>query len=144
MTNYTPNSWTAGDIITEAKMDRLEAAVASHTHAAVDIVPGAAIALTDAATIATNAALGTYFRVTLTGNRTLGAPTNLSDGMVLTWEFIQDATGSRTLALNSIFALGTTIISTTLTTTASKRDFLTARYNSTANKLYVTDFTKGY
>lgn len=144
MTNYTPNTWTTGDIITKTKMDRLEAGVSSHTHAAVDVTAGGAVALTDAATIATDASLGLYFRVTLAGNRTLGAPTNPADGMVRRWEFIQDATGSRTLALNAVFVLGTTISSTTLTTTAAKRDFLTAIYNSTAVKWYVIDFVKGY
>ena len=101
-------------------------------------------ALTDQATIATDANLGSQFRVTLGGNRTLGAPTNPKDGQTCTWEFIQDGTGSRTLSLNAVFALGTTVTSTTLTTTAAKRDFLTAVYNSTANKWYVTSFVKGY
>jgi hypothetical protein len=102
------------------------------------------VALTDAATIATDASLGSQFRVTLGGNRTLGNPTNPANGMVATWELIQDGTGSRTLALDTAFALGTTISSTTLTTTVSKRDFLTAVYNSTASKWYVINFVKGY
>lgn len=102
------------------------------------------VTLTDAATIATNASLGNYFRVTLAGNRTLGNPTNPTDGQKAIWEIIQDATGSRTLTLGSAFALGTTITSTTLTTTASKRDFLGAVYNSTAAKWYVIAFTKGF
>lgn len=104
----------------------------------------ASVTLTDAATIATDAGLGSYFRVTLAGNRTLGAPTNLSDGQIITWELIQDATGSRTITLNGIFALGTTVGSVTLTTTASKRDFLTGIYNSTTTKIYCTQFVKGY
>jgi hypothetical protein len=103
-----------------------------------------AVALADAATIATDASLGRYFRVTLGGNRTLGAPTNPVDGQRVVWEFIQDATGTRTLALNAVFALGTDIATVTLTTTASKRDFLGAIYNSTAAKWYVLAFVKGY
>jgi hypothetical protein len=102
------------------------------------------VTLTDAATITTDASLGNYFRVTLGGNRTLGAPTNLSDGQILTFELIQDATGSRTITLNAIFALGTTVGSVTLTTTALKRDFLTGIYNSTTAKIYCTQFVKGY
>lgn len=103
--------------------------------------------LTDAATIATNAALGNHFRVTLAGNRTLGAPTNPTDGQKVIWEITQDGTGSRTLALASGaggFAFGTDITSITLTTTASKKDFLGAIYNSTANRWYVVAFTKGF
>ena len=55
------------------------------------------VALTDAATIAVNAALGNDFTVTLGGNRTMGAPSNPSDRQKLTFEIAQDGTGSRTL-----------------------------------------------
>ena len=82
--------------------------------------------------------------MTLGGNRTLANPTNPTDGQKVTWEIIQDATGSRTLTLGAKFALGTDISSTTLTTTASKRDFLGAVYNATADKWYVIAFVKGY
>ncbi|HSX42847.1 MAG TPA: hypothetical protein VLF59_02055 [Candidatus Saccharimonadales bacterium] len=102
------------------------------------------VALTDAATIATNASLGNYFRVTLGGNRTLGNPTSPTDGQKVIWELIQDSTGSRTITLDTNFALGTDITAVTLTTTANKRDFLGAVYNATAGKWYVIAFTKGY
>jgi hypothetical protein len=102
------------------------------------------VTLTDASTIATDASLGTHFRVTLGGNRTLGNPTNMLDGQRVIWELIQDGTGSRTITLGSDFALGTDIAAVTLTTTASKRDFLGAVYNSTAAKWYVVAFVKGY
>lgn len=112
--------------------------------AAIGLVPWAPVTLTDATTIATDASLGTHFRVTLGGNRTLGNPTNPTDGQRCIWELIQDATGSRTITLGSNFALGTSIAAVTLTTTASKRDFLGAIYNSTAGKWYVTAFAKGF
>jgi len=102
------------------------------------------VPLTDAATIATDASLGNQFRVTLGGNRTLGNPTNPTDGQKVMWELIQDGTGSRTITLDTAFALGTDISSITLTTTAGKRDFLGAVYNSTATKWYVIAFVKGY
>lgn len=101
-------------------------------------------ALSDAATIATDASAGNHFRVTLGGNRTLGNPTNPVDGQKIVWELIQDGTGSRTLALDTKFALGADISAVTLTTTASKRDFLGAVYNSTADKWYLIAFVKGY
>jgi hypothetical protein len=107
--------------------------------------PLASVALTDGATIATDASLGNYFRVTLGGNRTLSNPTNMVDGQKCIWEIIQPASGGPwTITLGSAFALGTDISSTTLTTTASKRDFLGAIYNSTATKWYVIAFVKGY
>jgi hypothetical protein len=102
------------------------------------------VALTDASTIATNASLGTHFRVTLGGNRTLGNPTNPTDGQKIVWELIQDATGSRTLTLDTNFALGADITAVTLSTAVNKRDFLGAVYNSTAGKWYVIAFVKGY
>jgi len=108
------------------------------------VTQGSPVTLTDAATVATDASLGNHFRVTLAGNRTLGNPTNPTDGQRCVWELIQDATGSRTLTLGSAFALGSDITAVTLTTTASKRDFLSAVYNSTATKWYVVAFIKGY
>lgn len=107
-------------------------------------LPLASVALTDGATIATDASLGNYFRVTLGGNRTLSNPTNMVDGQKCIWELIQDGTGSRTITLGTAFLLGTDISAVTLTTTASKRDFLGAIYNSTAAKWYVIAFVKGY
>jgi hypothetical protein len=114
------------------------------TPAVVGLVTWAPVTLTDATTVATDASLGNYFRVTLAGNRTLGNPTNPTDGQKAVWEIIQDATGTRTITLGTAFALGTDITAVTLTTTASKRDFLGAVYNSTATKWYVIAFTRGY
>jgi hypothetical protein len=100
--------------------------------------------LTDGATIATDCSLANHFRVTLGGNRTLSAPTNPTDGQKVTWEFIQDATGSRTITLDSSFVFGTDVTGVTLSTTANKRDFMGAIYNSTTAKWYVVSFAKGY
>ena len=103
--------------------------------------------LTDAATIATDASLGNYFRVTLNvagATRLLGNPTNLTDGQKIIWELIQDGVGNRALTLDTKFALGTDITAVTLSTAAGKRDFLGAIYNSTADKLYIIAFVKGY
>jgi hypothetical protein len=53
----------------------------------------AVVSLTDAATITVNAALGNDFRVTLGGNRTMGAPSNAADGQSVTFELIQPSSG---------------------------------------------------
>lgn len=108
------------------------------------VAPDVMYGLTDGANIATNCALARRFRVTLGGNRTLDNPTNPVDGGQYTWEFIQDATGSRTITLGSKFAFGTDITSLTLTTGASKRDFVTAVYNATADKFFIVGVSKGY
>lgn len=100
--------------------------------------------LTDAATILVDAALGNVFTVTLGGNRTLGNPSNPTNGQRIIFRIRQDGTGSRTLALGSDYRLGTDITSTTLTTTAAKTDYLGVMYNSTDSKWDVIAFVKGY
>jgi hypothetical protein len=104
----------------------------------------APVALADAATIATAAGLGSYFRVTLGGNRTLGNPTGATDGQKILWELIQDATGGRNIALDTNFVVGSTVGAVTLNGAANKRDFLGAIYNATTGKYYVTALVEGY
>jgi len=104
----------------------------------------AVIALTDAVTIATDASLGNVFTVVLAGNRTLGAPTNATNGQTIVYRIRQDATGSRTLAYNAIFRFGATVSSPTLSTTAAKTDYLTFRYNSTDTLWDCVNVVLGY
>jgi hypothetical protein len=99
---------------------------------------------TDGATVTIDASLGNHFRLTLGGNRTMAAPTNPTDGQLITLEVIQDTTGTRTITWNSVFAFGTDVPSPTLTTTANKRDFLSFKYNSTATKWYCLGVVRGY
>ena len=61
------------------------------------------LALTDQATITTDCSSGNVFTVTLGGNRTLGAPSNLVAGSTYIWKFTQDGSGGRTLAFNAVF-----------------------------------------
>lgn len=101
--------------------------------------------LTDGATIATDASLGNFFRVTLTGSpHALSNPTNLVDGQRLTWEIIQDGTGTRLLTYGTVFTFGGDVVNAIVSTAPNKRDFLSAVYNSTAAKLYVVSFVRGY
>lgn len=60
----------------------------------------AAVTLTDAATIATDASLAKFFRVTLAGDRTLGVPTNPTDAQRALWEFTASA-AQRTITLTT-------------------------------------------
>lgn len=102
------------------------------------------VALSDGATISLDASLGNIFSVTLGGNRTLAAPTNPTDGQRIVLKIIQDGTGSRTLTLNAIYRFGTDITSLTLTTTASKTDYIGIMYNSASTKWDVLAISKGY
>ena len=107
------------------------------------LVP-AVVNLTDAATIAVNAALGNHFRVTLGGNRTIGAPSNPADGQKIVFEIIQNGTGSQTLAYNAAYAFSTQIPVPVLTTTAGKRDFLGFSYNATSALWYLIALVQGF
>lgn len=99
--------------------------------------------LTDAANIATNAALANRFTVTLAGNRNLSAPTNPTDGQKVIWIFTQDGTGGRTLSFDAIFDFGNmpTLI---LSSAAAKRDYMGAIYNSTATKWDVVAYSNTF
>lgn len=102
---------------------------------------GGSIALTDAATIATNAALGNNFYVVLGGNRTLGNPTNLQDGRTYKWKVRQDATGNRTLAYGSkfIFPGG----APTASTGANATDLIIGTYFAITDQILAV-MTKAY
>lgn len=93
-------------------------------------------------TINTDASVANLFRVTLTGNATLAAPTNLLNGQRVAWQITQDATGSRVLTLASIFNLGPTTI--TWSTAPNKVDYLGVIYRQGANKLDVVAFLPGF
>lgn len=84
---------------------------------------GSISALTDGATITPDFSAANNFSVTLGGNRTLAAPTNLTAGQTGFIIVTQDATGSRTLAYASTWKWpgGT---APTLTTTASAVDVI--------------------
>jgi hypothetical protein len=78
--------------------------------------------LTDGVTISWNAASGQIATVTLGGNRTMAAPTNLKVGTYILHVY-QDATGSRTITWNSVFKwVGG--VTPTLTTTANAHDVM--------------------
>jgi hypothetical protein len=81
-------------------IDAPQLSVAQNFTAAQGVTP---VALTDGANIATDAALGNVFTVTLGGNRTLDNPTNLVAGRTYVWVITQDGAGGRTLAYGSYF-----------------------------------------
>lgn len=80
--------------------------------------------LTDGATIDWNGDVhGQVVTLTLGGNRTMNAPTNIVQNTMYLIRIAQDATGSRTLAWDAAYKFGSTG-APTLTTTASKVDFV--------------------
>jgi hypothetical protein len=139
----TYSSW----VVAPAGPEALPAASAADVRAGVaaDVaatpaalrLAGAFQTLTDAATIAWDAALGFNARVTLGGNRTMGAPTSLHDGLTYSLEITQDGTGSRTLSWNAIFDWGD-IGAPTLSTGVGKVDFAYGQYSSATGKLHMS------
>ena len=92
------------------------------------------VALTDGATISVNADTTDIGKVTIAGNRTISNPTGTpAAGQQLILRIKQDGTGSRTITWGSAFRFsgGT---APTLTTTASKTDYLGFIYNADDTK----------
>ena len=103
----------------------------------------AVVALSDASTITVNAALGNDFRVTITANRTMGAPSNPVDGQRIDFQVTQDGTGSRTITWNSVYDFGTDG-APTLTTTASKGDVIGFIYYAASSKWRCAGWKLGF
>jgi hypothetical protein len=119
MSSYVPTS-AIGTTVQGYDADTAKTDVAQTFTAAQR---GAYVTLTDAATIATDLSLGNQFQVVLGGSRTLGAPTNVVAGQSGVIRVVQDGSGGRSLAFNSVFKFpgGT---APTLTTTANAVDLL--------------------
>lgn len=115
----------ADDVAVDKASDANVRASASNKVLTTDLIESAsaAVALTDAATIALDWDSGINFTVTLGGNRTLGNPTNEQVGTWRRVQVTQDGTGSRTLALDTEYVtVGDAAI--TLTTAAGSVDVL--------------------
>jgi hypothetical protein len=104
----------------------------------------ARVTLTDGATPALNAALGSHYNLAASGDRTIGIPTNPRDMQFIVIE--HKAVGAdRTLALNTGtggFAYCDDIPALT-PTLSGKTDKIGCEYNLAANKWYVVAYTKG-
>lgn len=106
------------------------------------------VTLTDAATISVDASLigiGDSFTVTLGGNRTVGAPSNPTNGQWMCIAVVQDGTGSRTLGFTTGaagFRATELSLTQTLSTAAGKIDYFLFRYHSGDNRWDLMDFRK--
>lgn len=101
------------------------------------------VALTDASTISFSGAGGNLFEVTLGDNRTMGNPTNMTDGQMVTIKVKQDGTGSRTLAWASKW-LWPNGSEPTLSTAASAVDIFAGVYNAAADRVYMGVFGQAF
>jgi hypothetical protein len=103
------------------------------------------VTLTDAATIATDASLGNEFRISSATDRTLGVPTNPTDGQCCRWRWANTDSSSRQLTL-STSAGGfqfTEDIPALTATSPGKADFIGAIYVAAKGYWDVVSYTKG-
>ena len=89
--------------------------------------------LTDSGTITVNASLGNTFRVTINGNRTLGAPSSGADGQMIIFEITQGSGAPYTLTYAGAYIAGTTVAFPTLSASAGTIDTLGFKYYAANN-----------
>lgn len=114
------------------------------------VKPYPPVDLLDTATVATDASLGTHFRLITAGNRTLGAPSNPTPGQVCLWE-ITASGAARTITLATgtagSFVFGTDITAISATNTGLT-DYIQAIYDERAagntGRWRVISYVKGF
>jgi hypothetical protein len=106
-------------------------------------VAPAVVPLTDAATIAVDASLGDDFRVTIGGNRTMGDPSNPSDGQQIIFQITQGAAGSA-ITWGSSYEFSAGLPQPTLSTNAGQTDVLGFVYNAVKGKWLLAAFVNGF
>ncbi len=116
----------------------------ARTHLGLDSGAKKVIALTDGSTINTDASLGSEFTVTLGGSRTMANPTNPTDGQLIVYRLKQDGSGSKLITWGSAFRFGADITSPTLSTAASKTDYIGFQYNGTDSTWDCVAVARGY
>lgn len=108
-------------------------------------VEPAIVTLTDAPVITTDVTNGNIFTVTLTGDRTLGAPTGMGlTRQRITFVISQDSIGNRTLTFNPVFNFGMDLIGMSLSTAPNSTDYIGCVYNPITLKWDVVAFLRGY
>lgn len=106
----------------------------------------APVTLTDAATVATDASKGTRFRVTIAGDRTIGAPTNSVDGQRASWDITASgADRLPTLASGTGgFKFASGLAGPLTAVTSGTTDVIGAEYHQADNRWWVLGIVKGY
>jgi hypothetical protein len=128
LTGYSANAYSA-----VAETDSVNTAVAKLEDVAIR--GSKVVTLSNSGTnVAVNAALGRTFVLTLTASTwTIKNPTNPVDGQMAVFRLVQDSTGSRTVTWDTAYSFGGGS-APTLTTTASKTDFVVFTYDSALSK----------
>lgn len=107
-------------------------------------VPKAVYSLSDAANISVDAAISNKFTVTLTADRTLENPTNLSPGQFLLFRVEQDGTGGHSLSFDSKYNFSSSLPAPSLSSSPNAYDYLGFVYNAEADTLDYIAEVKGF
>lgn len=141
--------------VTSLTTDLAGKASTSHTHDESDITTGTIpaarlpvvrdvpVALTDTGTIAVDASLGNFFRLTLTaGGHVMGTPSNPTDGQRILFEIVSGGALSFTWA--GTYVWGSDITVPALSQTAGTVDYVGFIYNAAAGKWRGLAYARGY
>lgn len=107
-------------------------------------VAPAVVNLTDAATIAVDASQGNDFRVTITGNRTMGKPANPANGEQIIFQVTQGSGGPFTLTWASGYEFSSDLPQPTLSTVAGQTDLLGFIYSAARGTWLLAAFVNGF
>jgi hypothetical protein len=112
------------------------------------IEPGAlapaVVNLSDAATIAVDASLGNDFRVSIAASRTMGSPTNPTDGQQIIFQIMQGGGGSSTITWGSGYEFSDGLPQPTLSSTVGQLDLLGFIYNAAKGTWLLAAFVNGF
>jgi hypothetical protein len=100
--------------------------------------------LTDAATIAVDAAAGNDFRLTIAGDRTMGTPANPSDGQQIIFQVTQGPGAPFSLNWASGYEFSANLAQPTLSSAAGQTDLLDFIYNATKDTWLFVAFVNGF
>ena len=132
-----------GSVLTEAFAPAARAATAGTTVEQGAVAP-AVVDLTETATIAVDASLGNDYRVTLNGNRTMGTPSNPTDGQKIVFQVTQGSGGSFMITWGSGYGFSSGLAQPTLSTAAGQTDLLEFVYNASIGQWLLAASVTGF
>lgn len=116
--------------------------VAIGNDARLGVKPYPPVTLTDATTVAIDASLGTHFRHSGAAGRTMGTPSNPTDGQVIVLE-LKASSGAITHTFGSAYAFGSDVTATSAIA-AGKTDFVQFTYTAAVSKWQCIGYMKGF
>jgi hypothetical protein len=130
----------AGAVLTEVVADPALAATTVEQGA----LSPAVVALTDAPTIAVDASAGNDFRVTLAASRTMGTPSNATNGQQIIFQVTQGNAGSATLTWAAGYEFSAELPQPTLSTAPGQTDLLGFIFNKGKGTWLFAAFVYGF